>query len=294
MAGSTIDIEVGSGDRLSFTLFLAIVVHSLIIFGITFKIDEGQKVAPTLNITLATHKSKTEPEKADFLAQFDQEASGTSSNTKELSTVVVSEIDDVHIREINTVPQQRATTENINNIQLLASTSEQQRKALKVEDPNQETNSRAREGEIVDAPIIDPEIASLKAKLERQKQELAKQPRIRRLTSVSTKSSYDAEYLHNWTQKVEAIGNENFPQAAISEGIFGQLRVSVLISPEGHVEKTEILQSSGYSILDDAAIQIVKLSSPFARFPPEIRKNADKLEIIRTWRFEITGLKTTY
>jgi protein TonB len=68
--------------------------------------------------------------------------------------------------------------------------------------------------------------------------------------------------------------------------------MSVLLRPDGSVEMIEVLQSSGHQILDDAALQIVKLSSPFPRFPKEITRNADKLEIIRTWRFEITGLST--
>ena len=293
MSATVLEPEVGSGDRLSFTLFLALALHALVIFGVSFKIDSGQKIAPTLNITLATHKSRKEPEKADFLAQFDQQASGTADTVQELTTQTPAEINDLHIREVNPVPTQKASTENTSNRQLVTTLSEQQQEALKVDDPNQATTSKAQEGELVEAPVMNPEIASLKAKLDRLKQDLAKQPRIRRLTSVSTKASYDAEYLNQWAQKIEKVGNENFPDAALRDGIFGHLRLSVLILPEGTVDKIEILQSSGHPILDNSAIQIVKLASPFARFPPEIRKNTDKLEIIRTWRFEISGLSTT-
>jgi protein TonB len=38
--------------------------------------------------------------------------------------------------------------------------------------------------------------------------------------------------------------------------------------------------------LDDAAIRIVRMAAPFAPFPPELRKDVDRLEIIRTWKFE--------
>jgi protein TonB len=58
------------------------------------------------------------------------------------------------------------------------------------------------------------------------------------------------------------------------------------------VEEVRILESSGEAVLDDAAQQIVRLAAPFAPFPTEIRKEADRLEIIRTWRFEMTGFST--
>ena len=116
---------------------------------------------------------------------------------------------------------------------------------------------------------------------------------MRRITSVATKASYDAEYLHKWSNKVEFVGNRNYPQEALKNNLFGNLRLAAVILPNGTIERVEILKSSGHRILDDAARQIVQLASPFAPFPPEIRQQADQLEIIRTWHFEITGVSTT-
>ena len=48
----------------------------------------------------------------------------------------------------------------------------------------------------------------------------------------------------------------------------------------------EVLKSSGYRILDEAAIRSVKLAAPFAPFPPEMRRITDILEIIRTWKYD--------
>ncbi len=140
--------------------------------------------------------------------------------------------------------------------------------------------------------MLNPEIASLRAKLDKLQQEFARRPRIRRMTSVATKSSSDAAYLNAWTQRIERTGNQNFPEVALREKIFGSLRLSVLINSDGSVDSVEILKPSGYPVLDQAALQIVRLAGPFEPFPPEIRRSADQLDIIRTWRFEITGLKT--
>ena len=59
----------------------------------------------------------------------------------------------------------------------------------------------------------------------------------------------------------------------------------VTISRDGTLSNVEILESSGFKVLDDAAIRIVKLAAPFAPFD-ETLKNWDQVEIIRTWRFE--------
>jgi len=101
--------DINSGDRLSFTLFIAATLHAVIIFGIEFTVDSGTKVAPTLNITLATHDNKTPPEKADFIAQHNQLASGTESEVKELTTREEAKLNDVNIREISPNPQQKAS-----------------------------------------------------------------------------------------------------------------------------------------------------------------------------------------
>lgn len=285
------DLLRRSNERLQFTIFLGLALNAMLVFGIGTSMEIGDKLAPTLNITLATHKSAHEPEKADFIAQHNQEASGTEAEIKELTTLKNAEIADKHIRDISPAPQLKASEQTEAELRLI-STTDAERKVdeSRLNDVNEVKENI--EGDERDILYTNPEIASLRAKLDLIKQERARQPRIRRLTSVSAKASYEAAYLNQWTQKVEAVGNKHFPAAAVRDGIYGNLRMSVLLRADGSVESMEILQSSGHHILDNAAVQIVKLSSPFPRFPKEITRNTDKLEIIRTWRFEITGLST--
>ena len=107
-----------------------------------------------------------------------------------------------------------------------------------------------------------------------------------RLTSAATRQHEYAAYLDNWRRRVETVGNLNYPDQARRQGIQGRLRMLVALNPDGKVVNVEILSSSGHPILDDAAIRIVQLASPFQSFPVEMRKKVDRLEIIRTWRFE--------
>jgi len=52
------------------------------------------------------------------------------------------------------------------------------------------------------------------------------------------------------------------------------------------------LASSGYAVLDEAAIKLVRMASPFAPFPPELKATTDKLEIVRTWYFQENQLSS--
>lgn len=94
-----------------------------------------------------------------------------------------------------------------------------------------------------------------------------------------------AAYKNAWKQKVERIGNLNYPAKARQQQLYGELRLMVAINRDGTLSSVEILKSSGFSILDDAAIRIVRLAAPYAPFTDDLR-DYDIVEIIRTWRFE--------
>lgn len=292
-ADEAISSPVDTGDRLSFTFFLAIAIHALVLLGIGFKLPTQSNTSQTIEITLATHKAARAPDDADFLAQHNQEASGTIDKAKQLTTEKHAAFADSQIRDVNPMPQQQAASiKQQPTQQLLTTVGTSQRKTqVKLSTEAREEREKA-EGLLENQPLISAEIASLQAKLDKQRQEYAKRPRIRTLTSVSTKASFDAKYLHEWGAKIEQVGNRNYPKEALSRHITGNLRLSVVINPDGSIYEINVLQSSGQRLLDDAARQIVRLAAPFATFPPEIRQQADRLQIIRTWNFEITG-KTT-
>ncbi len=88
---------------------------------------------------------------------------------------------------------------------------------------------------------------------------------------------------------MERIGNMNYPAAASNQKIYGRLQLTVSIRAEGTVEDITIDRSSGSKVLDDAAINIVKLAAPYAKFSEEMRKTTDILGITRTWTFTNEG-----
>ena len=285
--------NTSTGDKLLFTFFAAAALHALLILNLGFSIPLADKIAPTLNITLATQISQDAPDKADFLAQHNQQASGESDQAKELRTTERSEFNDSLTQDITPPPQERSTKaaqQTQENLRTQADSQFKLQEHTKTEqDPEQET----KEAQEQDIPQTTPEMAALQAKLSQQRQSQALKPKVKRIQAEATKASADATYLHEWNTRVERVGNQNFPQEALTQKLFGTLMMVVTLNANGSVDDVEIIQPSEHPILNQSALQMVYLAGPFEPIPAEVLDGHDKLEITRHWAFEITGVSST-
>ena len=286
---ATAESRAVQSDRLGFFLFLALSLHLMIILGVGFSAELNNSATPQLEVTLTQYKSRQAPKKARFIAQSNQEGSGTLSDQAEMTTRRLADFSDNRIRKISAAPQ--LSKPQTREQEVVASVSEALDEIFQQEEE--------LEPEPLEAAGIDPElselsdsIASLEARLDEQQQAYAERPRVRRLTSLSAKQAADAAYLHTWRSRVEAIGNRYYPTASSRYGIYGDLRLMVAIRFDGSIETIEILASSGHAVLDEAAIRIVRMAAPYQPFPPELRATADRLEIIRTWKFKQNRLSS--
>ena len=134
-------------------------------------------------------------------------------------------------------------------------------------------------------------IARLQAEIREMSVNYAKRPRILTLTA-STRKAVEASYLASWVQKIEQTGNLNYPSEARLKKLDGRLRMSVHINAEGELLDMQITSSSGNSILDEAAKQILRMAQPFPAFSDELRERADQIVIIRTWDFKSNRFRT--
>ena len=277
-------VSVGAGDRLTFTIFLAAAIHAILVFGISFNLAPSAKPDPSLDVTLVYHTSDNEPDKADFLAQSNQQGSGTEEQAKMLQTTESSEFEDNSIQEVNTEQQNLLIKQqNESQARIITTTANSD----KLEESQQQQNDQPEANSDIDQIVLQQtqDIATLKAALTDMRQRYASRPRIRTLTALSTKQADDAAYLYEWLQKIERVGNLNYPDEARQQKMTGDVRMLVTLLPNGTVKRVEVLGSSGHQILDDAAKRIVRLASPFKPFPDSIKDTTDELEIIRTWRF---------
>ena len=286
---------VSPGDRLSFTLFLAVALHAALILGVTFTYVTSKPSTHTMEVTLAHQRTKLTPEKADFLAQLNQVGSGALEEKALMSAPTEAQFQDAEIRETSLDIPQNESYKPVEQKQTAITTKAITDQTFTVD--NAATETAPQRAEFENRKSLQTrslEIASLEARIDRQRQVYAKRPRIKRLTSLSTAASSDAFYLNSWRRKIESVGNLNYPQEARKNKLYGSLRLVVAILPDGSLKEVEILESSGHTVLDDAAVRIVRLSAPYAPFPDELRQSTDVLEIIRTWQFRKNSSLRSY
>jgi len=128
------------------------------------------------------------------------------------------------------------------------------------------------------------EMARLQAEIARKQEIYAKRPK-KKFISASTQAYEYASYMRAWVEKVERIGNLNFPEEARRQGLSGRLIMTVSVARDGSVKGVLIQRSSGRKILDDAAVRVVQLASPFQPLP-HTSEDIDILEITRTWDYK--------
>jgi len=277
-------LTVTSADRLVSTLFLAGIVHALVILGITFDLPKPGQASKSLEIVLVRQSSDRVPDKADFLAQANSLGSGESLEKKKI--------------EERGRPQQIARNSGQQAIEMEKQSSQSSQKKVLVQQKSTKKISTADKEKKEDKPrkisaeSLAMQISELSKELNMAEQNYAKRPRIKFINSMSAKSYIFAQYEAEWQRKIERIGNLNYPDEARRKRLAGRLLLVVLINSDGSLEKVELRSSSGHKILDDAAIRIVQLAAPFAVFPAEISKEYDQLAITRTWRFASDKVST--
>jgi protein TonB len=268
-------------DTLGFFLFLAFALHLVVILGVTFSNEFRQPEAVQLEVTLAHRPSQSLPEEARFVAQENQLGSGEQADKAELTTRELADFQDRVIRD--TSPAPRLSVRQQDQQPRVTTTADTAESAPRLEEPEPEPLvSAGVEPEIAQ---LTENIASLEARLDEQQQAYAQRPRVKRLTSLSARRAADAAYLYRWRTRVEALGNQHYPEESSRLGIYGDLRLLVAISSDGSIDAIEVLSSSGHRVLDEAAVRIVRMAAPFDPFPPELAATTDRLEIIRTWKF---------
>lgn len=274
---------VRPADRLGFTLMIAALIHVALILGVGFAYVKPPDITKTLEITLATFKSEAPPKKADFLAQDNQQGSGTLDKKAIPKTTELAPFQDTKINKVTPPPAAKPVEKQVAPKTAVATTAQKTQKTVtKREEVKQEPAVKA--APTFDSSQLTSEISSLEAELSNEQQLYAKRPKIHRLSAASTMRDKGAWYKEDWRKKIERIGNLNYPEEARRNQVYGNLRMMVSINRDGSLFEILVLESSGQPLLDQAAQRIVRLAAPFAPFTGDLA-DIDRLEIIRTWRF---------
>jgi periplasmic protein TonB len=117
-------------------------------------------------------------------------------------------------------------------------------------------------------------------------------PDAQHWVTPDTRASKLAPYLAAWKRKVERVGTLNFPTAARNRGLSGSPVVEVQIGANGRLIDATVRRSSGFGSLDESALSILKLASPFDPFPADLAAEYSQLRFAYQWDFVAGSLQT--
>ena len=243
-------------------------------------IDKARERA--LDVILVNSKSKTRPDKAQARAQTSLDGGGNAEEDRRAKTPLPPS------------PNTKEGRELIEAQRRVAELEAQQRQQMLTQLKSEKTLGADRTRKDL-APAPEPvrsgtdlassalAIARIEGQISRQMEEYNQRPR-KKFIGARVEEYRFAQYVEDWRQKIERIGNLNYPDAAKGR-LYGSLVLTVIIRANGDLERVEVNRSSGKGLLDDAALRIVQMAAPYAAFPESIRRDTDVLEITRTWTF---------
>jgi len=271
-------------DRLPAMLFLAALIHGILIIGVTFNPylldDFADAISLEVTIVADPDQSIDRPDEAEYLAQASQQGGGNTVDEVRPTAPLQSSSPIDNPGEESGQSLLEATAHENSADQLVATQSEQDRETtddLREEPRPEDTTAIALEsGSEQTLPLPQDDKSTLLIHDDDPRQ---------LIISADTRESTIATYLDSWKRRIEAVGDEYFPELGDLDGLTGSPTLEVSIEASGQLAEVIIRKSSGSKVLDQAALDILRRASPFDPFPAEIRADYDRLRFAYKWLF---------
>lgn len=269
-------------DLIGATLLFSLLLHGVLVLGITFGYVKPRPSLPTLDVTLVDVANREKPDQADFLAQASNRGGGEQDKAARPSQPFSGPLPkpDPGVAEQSqeaTAARPQEATED----KLLTTTGDSR---FKVRSDSAQPERADSPLPASDADRIRMEAAQLAAEKRRIQEAYAKRPKKKFISSNTSEYAY-AGYMRNWVDRIERVGNLNYPDAARRQKLHGDVLLTVTLDRSGKVIGIEVIGSSGHKVLDLAAERIVRLAAPFPPLP-QTGERVDELHITRTWQFQ--------
>jgi periplasmic protein TonB len=268
-------------DRLATAIFLAALLHGLVILGVRFSAPPPRDLPlPTLEVLLVPEgPAEADNPRAGYIAQRSQHGSGTARDNRrtslpESSASLIEHSGDAGGNSL----EQETTTAPEGGIRLLTSSS--QRATRTVSGAESEQAAAA-------IPLDARPIAQIGANASAADESLHLKgdPSLDDRLLADTRESLIAGYLDGWKRRIERVGTLNFPDEARRQALSGNPVLEVVIRADGRLEQVLVRRSSGHRELDNAALRIVRLAAPFDPFPRAMREQYPVLRFAYEWQF---------
>ncbi len=275
-------------DRLATTVFIALLLHGMVILGITFgRQGPPQGAAPTLDVQLVVDAlDETREGDAAYLAEVDRK--GRGSTNERLPALTPRGLpprplqDEGPLDPSEMSPDGRPTRESVLAARVPRITVLYSGPAAP--DPVTPSSRLARRPTAPATPLIESggedrvDRARLTGPLARDGETL----------SPDTRAAVIAPWLDAWRRKVERLGTLNFPEGLVT-GRESAPVLEIEVLADGRLRDARVRRSSGNPALDQAALQILRQAAPFPPFPEALAKSAPSVRFAYEWRFEAGG-----
>lgn len=279
-------------DRLPPMLFLAALIHGILIIGITFNavLDNDTSQAISLEVTIVADPDQhiDRPDEAEYLAQASQQGGGNTQEQARPTAPIESEapIDNIGDEDGYSLTESIIAKDMAD--QLVTTRSEDERTVA--DQPRKDPASDNATAVFLESGVAQ----TLPLPQDDQPKLLIHDDNLRQLvTSVDTKESNIAAYLQRWKTKIETIGVKYFPEKGALQGMAGSPTLEVAINASGQLEEVVVRRSSGSRVLDQAALNILRRAAPFDPFPEAIRVDYERLRFAYKWQFSEVGIAST-
>ncbi len=273
-------------DRLVTTLFAAAMLHGIVIAGITFSSSGKDGAAPGLDVLIVSDEvpEADRNDDAQYLSQRTQ-LGGGSTRAKVPPRSPASRPDTPRIdgdRNGTALAARRQSTENAEPAVL--TTTAQQTVVRWLGD-------LGAAGPAGSLPLqMDAHRAAGSAGRDDDgRAQLSGPARSELWITPNTRASQLAPWLDAWRRKVERLGTLNYPAAARQVGAHANPVVEVTIASDGNLVEAQIRRSSGQPEVDRAALDILRLASPFDALPAELQHSYSVLRFAYEWEFDGDG-----
>jgi protein TonB len=277
-----------SDERLGSTLFLAALIHGVVILGVTFStVPFGdERTIPSLNVTLVldTGRQELAADTAQFLANRDQQARGEAARGKRPTSALSADQPTTQAGDPRGADAADGTPREATPSaeQLVTSGSSDEAVAALPQPTLDPAPTRQRAAALVQEAA--PQTTALELGLRAELPDGRDDARTL-LATPATRQSGLAEYLDAWRRRVERIGTANYPKELLGNIDAGRPTLEVVIGADGRLDDIIVRRSSGDKALDQAALKILRLAAPFAPLPEAIRENYDTLRFAYEWDF---------
>ena len=261
-------------DRLPAMLFLAALVHGILIIGVTFNpaLSDPFADAISLEVTIvaAPDQQIDRPDEAAYLAQASQEGGGNITDQIRPSAPLQSAMpaDNQGVEDGTALDDAQAHQQSADEVLVTENSSDRQVPV----DPRTEPESRdsvaiaMEAGSEVTLPLPQEDEASFLL-TDDDPQQL--------IISADTRESVAAAYLDAWKRRIEAVGAAYLPELGRLDNLTGSPTLLVRISETGELIDATVSRSSGSPVLDLASVDIIQRASPFDEFPAAMANEYD-------------------